>query len=90
VNPRGERGEEILEAAAGQSPVWKRWYDVAWIRRLRFAWAFREWPWNIPASVVPLVGTRRPTDAEVEYFRRLHGLDTTEPSTDGDSKEVRP
>lgn len=45
-----------------------------WMRRLLFAWAFREWPWRIPDEC-RLIGLDRPPENVFRYFRQLHGID---------------
>ena len=41
------------------------------LRRLRFAWRFREWPWNIPRQVVKYLDLRPLTKADYERTERV-------------------
>lgn len=41
------------------------------IRRLRFAWRFRMFPWDIPGNVVRYVSLEKLTDADVRRTKEL-------------------
>lgn len=48
--------------------------------RIRFGWATRTWPWNVPAEV-RLIGTTRPPEHVFEAFRRLHDVEAGAPDS---------
>jgi hypothetical protein len=60
-DPREEQ-ENLNRVATVGSRLW---------RRLRLAWRYRVWPWDVPANVVTYIGLEGPTEADVRRGEEL-------------------